>query len=126
MGTIFPAWIAYCYHLFLGDAWLKWWLQHCDDTLCHGTTEEICQVKWEAIYAIQTLCGMTATTKYDSRATLPVSAGDHVGLYWTPQGHRVSDKSVETMKILLMREPKGGVKVTKTKGLIMQCLTLLA
>jgi hypothetical protein len=126
MGTFFPAWIAYCYNFFLGDAWLEWWLQHCDDTLCHGTTEEICQVKWEAMYAIQTLCGMTATTKFDSRATLPVGADDHVGLYWTPQGHRVSDKSVETMKILLMREPKGGVQVTKMRGLIMQCLTLLA
>ena len=24
MGTFFPAWIAYCYNFFLGDAWLEW------------------------------------------------------------------------------------------------------
>ena len=126
MGTFFPAWIAFCYSFFLGDAWLAFWLQHTDDSLCHGSSEEICQLRWELMYACQVLSGLSPTAKYDSVGIPPVMEDEHVGLYWTAQGHRVSDRSVALMKELIQNEPKGGVQAQKLRGLIYQCLTLLA
>lgn len=126
MGTFFPAWIAYCYSFFLGDAWMEFWLQHTDDSLCHGSDEDICQLRWELMYACQVLSGLSPTAKYDSVGIPPVMEDDHVGLHWTGQGHRVADKSVELMKLLIQKVPQGGVQAQKLRGLINQSLTLLA
>ena len=120
MGTFFSAWIFHLYRFFVGDAFMDWILQHVDDILCHGVDDEQCQLKFEVVMAMLQLIGLAQAPKMGNDSVLydkPVDGGQHVGFFWTRDGHCVSNDSMEMMKHLLTTTPKGGVQVTKLRGL---------
>ena len=120
MGTFFSAWIFTLYRFFVGDAFSDWILQHIDDILCHGVDTPQCQLKFEVVHAMLELIGLAQAPKIGNSSVLydaPLDAGPRVGFFWTRDGHCASDDSINMMRHLLSIRPKGGVQVTKLRGL---------
>ena len=101
---------------------MDWILQHIDDILCRGMSDGQRQLKFEAIMAMLQLIGLAhgQAPKMGNDSVLytkPVEGGPHVGFFWTRDGHCVSNDSMGMVKYLLSTNPKGGVQITKLRGL---------
>ena len=83
-------------------------------------SDEQYQLKFEVIMAMLQLIGLVQVSKMGNPSVLydkPVEGGPHVGFFWTRDDHCVSNDSMGMMKHLLSTTPKGGVQVTKLRGL---------
>lgn len=99
MGTFFPAWMDYGYKVCIGEAWVRWMIQHVDDGLAHGPSEERCQVRWEIMVGCQDLMGLKESPTHVSSSLK--CQEEHVGMLWTPEGVCITDSAVEYIQEML-------------------------